>query len=216
VVRTPTRATPRQDLIDLNALQHGAALILDHADHGIGHRLHPAHRVVDAEFLLQVADEDVHRRHVRRVAPDEERVETQRHAQARVADAGPGMAIDGAVGAQPDEARDLADKVHQLVHRAAAQSLEPEDVAFLAVLEEPAVAGLVLREQAPHLGDHRVFVLAHAEGGAVAPADFVIGIDGAQIDILVEIAPAFLPTAGGTPAARSRWSGQDRTGARSA
>jgi hypothetical protein len=66
-------------------------------------------------------------------------------------------------------------------------------VAFLAVLEEPAVAGLVLREQAPHLGDHRVFVLAHAEVGAVAPADFVIGIDGAQIDILVEIAPAFGP-----------------------
>jgi hypothetical protein len=104
-----------------------------------------------------------------------------------------GVAIDGAVGAQADETGDLPDQVHQLVHRTAAQPLEPELVAFFAVLEEPAVARLILREKAAHLLDHRVFVLAHAEGGAIAPADFVIGIDGAQIDVRVEIAPAFGP-----------------------
>jgi hypothetical protein len=39
------------------------ALILDHAP-SPGDRLHAAHRVVDAEFLLEMADEDVHRGHV--------------------------------------------------------------------------------------------------------------------------------------------------------
>jgi hypothetical protein len=171
---------------------------------------------MDAEFLLQVADEDIHRRHMRRIAPDEERMETQRHAQARVAHTRLGVAIDGPIGAQADETGDLPDQVHQLVHRTTAQTLEPELVTFFAVLEEPAVAGLILREQAAHLFDHRVFVLPHAEVGAVAPADFVVGIDRAQIDVRCRNRGRIPPRAGGTPAARSRWWGPDRSGARSA
>ena len=130
---------------------------------------------------------------MRRVAPDEKRVERQRHAQARVTDAGGGMAIDGPVGAQLHEARQLADQIHQLVHRAAAQPLEAELVARLAVLEELLVARHVARAEAADLVDHRLFILPDGKDRAVAPADLVIGIDRAQIDIGGKVAAAFGP-----------------------
>ena len=97
---------------------------------------HAAHRVMHPEFPFEVRDQDIHRGHMRRVAPDEKRVERQRHAQARVTrTAGGGMAIaDRSARQLPrSQAARGSDSIACFI-RAGAQPLEPELVSAPAVL----------------------------------------------------------------------------------
>ena len=178
------------DLVHLGAEAHPAPLPLDHARHRLRQRRHAAHRVVDAEGGLQVADEDVHRGHAERVAADEERMEAQRHAQPRVAHPRGGVGMDRAVGSEPREGRQDAHRLAPLVHRAAAEILEPHAVARLRVAQEAVVAGQVRGRHPRHLGPHRGGVLVDRQARPVGPADLVERVQRAQVHVRVEVAPA--------------------------
>ncbi len=103
------------------------------------------------------------------------------------------MGVNRPIRPQHREFRQDLHQIPELVHRAPAQILESELVAILAILEESLVSRRIAGRQACHLGAHRIGILPRGKAAAIGPADFVEGINRAQIDILVEIAPAGLP-----------------------
>jgi aspartyl-tRNA(Asn)/glutamyl-tRNA(Gln) amidotransferase subunit A len=99
-----------------------------------GDGLHAAHGVMHTEGFLEVADKDVHRRHVERIAPDEQRMEGQRKAQPFVLHPPRRMGIDRPVRPHHRESRQHLDQVPQLVHRPPSKVFEAEPITRLAVL----------------------------------------------------------------------------------
>ena len=137
-----------------------AALILNNAGHGLGNRSDTAHRIMDTEFLFEMADQDIHRGHVKRIPPDKERMEAKRHPQSFILKPLCRMRINRAIRAQHAEFWQNLDQVPQLVHGTAAEIFEPKPIARGAVLQEPLIALGILRRKARHFGAHRIGVLA--------------------------------------------------------
>ncbi len=183
----------QRDLGDVLVQPNLSALILDHANHGIGHRLHTAHGIMDAEFLFEVADKYIHAGDAGRIATDEQRVKRQRHAQTFVLHTARGVAIDRPIRTQTHETGEFLHKIHELVHRASTEALEAELIALFTIGQELAIPGKIVRRQARDLCLHGGFVLLHAQDRAVAPADLVIRIDGPQIDVGLKITATFSP-----------------------
>ena len=148
---------------------------------------------MNAEFLLEVADEDIHRRHMERVAANEQRMERQRKAQTFVLHAAGGMGIDRLVGAQQGKGRQNLDQIGQAVHRSSAQIFKAEPIAPFAVVQELVIARQIPRREPRHLGPHCLGRLARGEAGPVLPTNLIKRIERPQIDIAVKIAPAGRP-----------------------
>jgi hypothetical protein len=142
-----------------------------------------------AECGFEVADKRVHRGDAERIAADEQRVERQRKAQCGVGDPARGMGMDRAVRAIPGKFRKHLDEVPKPMHRPAAQILEPENIACPGILEEPVEALKVRRGQPRRFGPHRFDARAHREMATVGETYLVEGVDRAQVDVPVEIAP---------------------------
>ncbi len=128
------------DLVSLGIQDDPAALPLDHARHRARDRCDAAHRVMDAEFLLQMADQRIHRGDVERIAADEQRVEGQRHPQPFVPDPPRRVGRHRTVGTVPGELRQHLQQIDKPVHRTTTEVLEPEPVARLGILQEPVIA----------------------------------------------------------------------------
>ena len=183
-------AVADEDLVHLGTESDQAALPFDDAHHGVGDRLHAADGVVDAVFLLEMRDERVHRRHVHRVAADEERVKRQSHAQAFVLHPRAGVAEDRAVGAEKRELGDDLERVPEPVHRLGHHAFVADDVAALGIPKEPLVALDVAGREAADLVDHALGVAGRGEVRAVGPADRVERVHRAEVDVGVEVASA--------------------------
>ena len=186
-------AVLKQDLIHLGIQPQGPALRSDHPRHGQGNRPHPAHRIVNPEFLLEVANEDIHRRHMERIAANEQRMERQRKAQTLILNTGGGMGVNRLVSAQQGKGRQHLDEISQTVHRPAAQIFKAEPIAPFAVIQELVIARQIPRREPRHFSAHRLGRLAGGKGRPILPANLVKRIQRPQIDIAVKIAPAGRP-----------------------
>ena len=182
-----------QDLVHLGLVAQQTVLFFDDAGHRFGNRRHTAHRVVNPELLFQMADKDIHRSHIERVATDEQRMEREGHSQPLVLEPLCRMGIDGTVGAHPHEGGQHFQQVGKFVHRPATKILEPEPVAVFAVFQELVIARQITGREPPHLGAHCIGVLPRRETGPVGPADLVKRVHRAQVHILVEFATTDSP-----------------------
>ena len=176
-----------ENLVNLGLHPERAALFADNLGHVFGNRSNAAHGVMHSEFLFEMRHENVHRRHIERIAADEQRMKRQCHAQPLIFYASGRMGIDRPVCPQHRKARQDANQITQLVHRPATQILESEPVPFFAVAQELVVSGDVPRRQSTHLFAHGLCVLARGEFRSVRPTDFVERIKRAQIDLFMEI-----------------------------
>ena len=80
-----------------------AALALHQLRHGPDQCAGSADRKMHAILPFEIGDHAVDRRHLERVAADEQRVEAERHADLGVLDAGRYMLVHGAPGAQAQQ-----------------------------------------------------------------------------------------------------------------
>ena len=131
-----TRGATRfqHNLIDLGIQPQATALRSNHPRQRQRKRRHPAHRIMNPEFLLQMADQDIHRRHMKRIAADEQRVKRQREPQGFVFDARRRMALNRLVGPQPRKGRQHLEQIRKPVHRALPKVFKPEPIALFGIL----------------------------------------------------------------------------------
>jgi hypothetical protein len=109
---------------------------LEDARQRLDQRVHAAARVVDAGHLLQVRHHGVDAGRPQGVAADEERVEAEQHAQARVAEEARHQAVHRAVGAQRHQVREHREHAAQRAEVVRAQVLEGTAVQARRVRQE--------------------------------------------------------------------------------
>ncbi len=149
-----------------------------------------------AELALEIGDHAVDGGDPERVAADEEGMEAQRHADARVLHARGHMLVHGAPGAQLHQVRQDAQHVHRRAEGHMAKLFEADPVDRFALRHESVVARHVTGRQPAHLGAHPRGIAAAGEDRAVVEADRIEGIERAQLHIVGELAsrerPQFL------------------------
>jgi len=153
------------DLLHRRAAAHLGAEVAQQPLHRLDQRVHPAHGEVDPLLALQVGDDAVDGAGAERVATDEERVEGEDGAQARVVEVTRGEAVDALGRAEAEQLRDDAGEGAGRQERLAGQVGEGAGVDALGCGEEAPVAGHVARVEA---GD--LLLVRFRPGPVVEPA----------------------------------------------
>ena len=182
-----------QDLRDRALQAERAALTPDQAREAVHELAGAAHDIVDAAFTLEIGDERVDARRAERVTADEERVEAQDEAEPLVLHVAGDVRVDRAVAAQPHHAGRTLRHVPDAVEGLVAQLLEADAVDRLAGVQEPLVAGDVVRAQRADLRAHALVIAGAVEGEAVVKTDPVEWIHRDQRDVVGHLATTERP-----------------------
>ena len=181
------------DLRHLGVAADLVALPCDEPHQALDQAAGAAHGRVHPPVTLQEGDQGIDGGDRQGVAADQQGMEGQDHAQARILDVLGDQAVDGPVAAQPHHVRDDLGHVPERVEGHVAELLEAHPIDGLAFLHVAVVAGDVAGGEAGDLGADLGRVAAVVEGVAIVEADAVKGHHGHEGDVVGEALAAQAP-----------------------
>jgi len=184
------RLVLHEDLIDLRAVALRDVEVRKEVRQALHERAGAAHGVPHAPLALQMCDERVDGGRAERVPPHQQRVEGQHLPDLGVGDVLGDEAVHRAVALQLHHRRHDAEHVRHVVERHVAELLEADLEDLFAFFQEAPVPVHVLRREAADFLHHFVGVARVVEGGPVVEADAVEGVDGHELHVVLQVAPA--------------------------
>ena len=162
-----------KDLADRGVHTQRAALRFDQRDEPIHQATRPAHRKMDAVAALELGNQRVYRRRRKRVAANQQRMETEHDPEFRMLDVARDKPVHRAVKLRVKKIWQHREHFSEAVERLVEQPVETDVIKLRAGLEKALVAGHIVRAEARNLGFHGFVVARVVEMGAVVESDAV-------------------------------------------